>query len=65
MLHHRPSRLHRNTNDIEPGIPIVETLNYRAGGVMVPADKELLTYLRYAERYPRIRQAELLGDGAF
>ena len=24
------------------------------------ADKELLTFLRYAERYPRIRQAELL-----
>ena len=45
-------------------VPIVETLNYRAGGVMVPADRELLTYLRYAERYPRIRMAELIDQAS-
>ena len=45
---------------LEEDIPVVETLNYRAGGVMVPADRELLTFLRYAESYPRIRQSELL-----
>ena len=46
----------------EEDVPIVSTLNYAAGGVMVPADRELLTYLRYAERYPRIRQRELIGQ---
>ena len=49
---------------VEEDIPIVETLNYRAGGVMVPADRKLLTYLRYAERYLRIRQAELIALSA-
>ncbi len=47
---------------VEEDIPVVETLNYRAGGVMVPADRELLTFLRYAERFPRIRQADLIAQ---
>ncbi len=49
---------------MEEDVPIVETLNYQAGGVMVPADRELLTYLRYAERYPRIRMAELIDQAS-
>ena len=49
---------------MEEDVPIVETLNYAAGGVMVPADRELLTYLRYAERYPRIRMAELIDQAS-
>ena len=46
---------------VEEDVPVVETLNYAAGGVMVPADRELLAFLRYAERYPRIRQADLIA----
>ncbi len=49
---------------VEEDVPIVQTLNYRAGGVMVPADRELLTFLKYAARYPRIRQAELIQRNA-
>ena len=48
---------------VEEDVPIVESLNYRAGGVMVPADRELLTFLRFAERFPRIRQADLIAQG--
>ena len=45
---------------VDEDVPIVSTLDYTKGGVMVPADRELLTFLRYAERYPRIRQADLI-----
>ena len=47
---------------VEEDIPVVETLDYAAGGLMVPADRELLSYLRYAERYPRVRQADLVAQ---
>ncbi len=45
---------------VDEDVPIVSTLDYTKGGVMVPADRELLTFLRFAERYPRIRQADLI-----
>ena len=41
-------------------VPIVQRLDYQAGGVLVPADKQLATYLRYVHNYPRIRMAELI-----
>ena len=49
---------------MEEDVPVVETLNYRAGGLMVPADKELLIFLRFAERYPRIRMADLIDQAS-
>ncbi len=45
---------------LDEDVPIVQDLNYQAGGFLVPADKQLATYLRYVHDYPRIRMAELI-----
>ena len=45
---------------VEEDVPIVESLNYQTGGFLVPADRQLATYLRYVHDYPRIRMAELI-----
>ena len=46
---------------VDDDVPIIDTLNYKAGGVLVPADRALATFLRYAQRYPRITTAELIA----
>ena len=41
---------------------MVERSNDVAGRVRVPADRQWLTFLHFAERFPRVRQLERIGS---